>query len=172
MRLINIISLKLKVILQNHSDCDIFACDFFHYGATMIYFVAIDDKVVYSWKGSVELTNKEFCLFMVLIKNAINGEKIDRDVLLSSIWPEKETTISNNNIHQLFSRLKKKTAIISDDLELQSSRGKFYRINNKKKILVHYTSHNSTTYKLLRTISSLLQRLFKRSTLNKNISTS
>ncbi|CNE37974.1 helix-turn-helix domain-containing protein [Yersinia nurmii] len=138
----------------------------------MIYFVEIDDKVVYSWKGSVELTNKEFYLFMALINNAINGEKIDRDNLLSSIWPEKETTISNNNIHQLFSRLKKKTVIISDDLELQSSRGKFYRINNKKKISVHYISHNSTTYKILRITSALLQRLFKRSNLSKNISTS
>ncbi|CNE17900.1 helix-turn-helix domain-containing protein [Yersinia nurmii] len=137
----------------------------------MMYFVVADEKIVYSLKGSVELTNKEYLLFIALVNHASNGQLIDRDDLLSLIWPEREMTINNNNIHQLFSRLKKKAVLISDDFELQSLRGKSYKVNNKKNMSVRYINHNSIFYRSIKIIFSLYRKIFKRNTFRDNVDT-
>lgn len=128
----------------------------------MIYIVDVGGKIVHSKMGSVKLTGKELSLFIAMIENASNGNKIHRKELLSFIWPEREMVIGNNNINQLFCRLKKKIVLISDDFEFQSLRGGGYKIKSRRKISAY--KNNSQAYNLLRVLLWLQAKILN----NKN----
>lgn len=116
----------------------------------MIYLINVRVGVVYSKIGNVKLTKKEFSLFVVLIKNISSPNGVGRNELLMSIWPERVSSIMNNNINQLLYRLKKKMILISDDIQFESLHGDFYRMNAESKVIYYFSDENPIIYKAIK----------------------
>lgn len=90
----------------------------------------VDNQLRYGNKN-INLTRNEFLLISSLLNS---GGEVNCDVLKRTIWPERENTITCNNINQLSSRVKSKLIIAGCDVTI-SKNGELISllINNKLK---------------------------------------
>lgn len=90
-----------------------------------------DNQLRYGNKN-INLTRNEFLLISSLLNS---GGEVNCDVLKRTIWPERESIITCNNINQLSSRVKSKLIIAGCDVTI-SKNGEVISllINNKPRI--------------------------------------